>query len=92
MAFAQYLKNEYGYDTYAPYSGTVFDLVSGQFDKEGVPVPAAKKAEAISDVYARLKAAGARLIAVIGKVSGISNKDKAKFADQINALCDKYDR
>ncbi len=92
VAFAQYLKNEYGYDTYAPYSGTVFDLVSGQFDKEGVPVPAAKKAEAISDVYARLKAAGARLIAVIGKVSGISNKDKAKFADQINALCDKYDR
>jgi metallo-beta-lactamase family protein len=92
VAFAQYLKNQYGYDTYAPYSGTVFDLVSGQFDKEGVPVPAAKKAEAISDVYARLKAAGARLIAVIGKVSGISNKDKAKFADQINALCDKYDR
>lgn len=93
VAFANYLRNEFGYDTYAPYSGTIFDLVSGHFDKEAVPVPAAKKSgEAISDVYARLKAAGARLIAVIGKVSGISNKDKAKFADQINALCDKYDR
>lgn len=93
ISFAQYLKNEFGYDTYAPYSGTVFDLVSGTFEKEGVPVPVQKKgAENVSDVYARLKAAGARLVAVIAKVSGISNKDKAKFADQINALCDKYDR
>lgn len=93
VSFAQYLKTEYGFDTYAPYSGTIFDLVSGQFEKEGVPVSTLKKSsESISDVYARLKAAGARLVAVIGKVSGISNKDKAKFADQINALCDKYDR
>lgn len=94
VSFANYLKTEFGYDTYAPYSGTVFDLVSGQFDKEAAPVPVEKRAAegSVSDVYTRLKAAGARLVAVIGKVSGISNKEKAKFADQINALCDKYDR
>jgi len=92
-SFSMYLKNEYGFDTYAPYSGTIFDLASGKFEYEAVPIPVTSKARAqVSDVYTRLKDAGNRLIAVIGKVSGISNKDKAKFADQINSLCDKYDR
>ena len=36
--------------------------------------------------------AGERLIAVIKKCQGMANKDLAKFADQINALCDKWDR
>jgi metallo-beta-lactamase family protein len=31
------------------------------------------------------------LIAVIYKNEGRANKDLAKFADQINALADKYD-
>ena len=31
-------------------------------------------------------------IAVIHKNEGCANKDLARFADQINALCDKYDR
>lgn len=93
VSFARYLKNEFGYDTYAPYSGTVFDLLSGKFDVEASPVLAkGKSSDSVSDVYSRLKSAGARLVAVIGKVSGLSNKDKAKFADQINALCDKYDK
>jgi metallo-beta-lactamase family protein len=93
VSFARYLSEEFGYDTYAPYSGTAFDLVSGRFIMEGVPVPAQKKSfEGVSDVYTRLKAAGARLVAVIGKVGGITNKEKARFADQINDLCNKYDR
>ncbi|MCR5100023.1 MAG: MBL fold metallo-hydrolase [Butyrivibrio sp.] len=92
-SFAQCLRDEYGYDAYAPYSGTEYDLISGQFIKEGVPVPIKKKVSGtVSDVYARLKAAGARLVAIIAKSAGMTNKDKAKFADQINALCDKYDK
>jgi metallo-beta-lactamase family protein len=43
-------------------------------------------------VFDRLVAAGARLCAVIQKCKGMANKDLAKFADQINALCDKWDR
>ena len=31
-------------------------------------------------------------MAVIRKNEGLSNKDTAKFTDQINALCDKWDR
>ena len=51
-----------------------------------------KKKAKTSTVFDRLVAAGQRLIAVIHKNKEIANKDMAKFADQINALCDKWDR
>ncbi|MBE5825727.1 MAG: MBL fold metallo-hydrolase [Butyrivibrio sp.] len=92
-SFAQCLSKEHGFTTYAPYSGTEFDIISGNFIKEGVPIPIKKKESTlVSDVYERLKAAGARLMGIIVKSEGISNKDKAKFADQINSLCDKWSR
>lgn len=92
-SFAKCLEEEYGYNTYAPYSGTEFDIISGNFMKEGLPIPIKKKESTlVSDVYARLKAAGARLMGIIAKSEGISNKDKAKFADQINSLCDKWSK
>ncbi len=91
-SFATCLRDEYGFDTYAPYSGTEFDLISGQIVKEGVPVAAVKKTtRLVTDVFTRLKAAGARLTAIIARSEGMTNKDKAKFADQILALCDKWD-
>ena len=79
----------------APYSGTVFDLVQGEFVKEALPVAVKKKTAAkkrASDMFQRLLTAGQRLLGVIRKNEGLSNKDTAKFADQINALCDKWDR
>ena len=90
-AFAQCLKHEYGYNTYAPYSGTEVDLLTNTitYEAEGVPV---KKKKVASDIFSRLLAAGQRLIAVIHRNEGGANKDLAKFADQINALCDKWDR
>ena len=92
-SFAKCLRDEYGFDTYAPYSGTEFDLISGQIVKEGLPRPVKKKeATLVSDVYARLKAAGARLMGIIARSEGMTNKDKAKFADQIIALCDKWSK
>ena len=61
--------------------------------KEGIPVPVKQKESTlVSDVYARLKAAGARLMGIIAKAEGMTNKDKAKFADQINSLCDKWSK
>lgn len=79
----------------APYSGTVFDLITGEFLLEALPVAVKKKTAAkkrASDVYQRLLTAGQRLLGVIRKNEGLSNKETAKFADQINALCDKWDR
>ena len=84
-----------GYIASAPYSGSVFDLISGEFVKEALPVAVKKKAAAkkrSGDMFQRLMTAGQRLISVIRKNEGLSNKDTAKCADQINALCVKWDR
>ena len=91
-SFAQRLKVEYGYRTYAPYSGTEFDLATDRLLFEASPVPVKKKVVVVTGVYARLVDAGKRLMAVIEKNHFGANKDLAKFADQINALCDKWDR
>ena len=85
---------EHGFIASAPYSGTIFDLLSGEFVREALPVAVKKKAakKRSGDMFTRLMTAGQRLIAVIRKNEGLSNKDTAKFTDQIHALCDKWDR
>ena len=90
--FTACLRTEHGLDAYAPYSGTRFDLIDGSFIYEAEPVAVKKKARGVSDVFARLLASGQRLIAIIHKNEDGANKDLAKFADQINSLCDKWDR
>jgi metallo-beta-lactamase family protein len=95
-SFAERLKELHGLDAYAPYSGTSFDLIRGEFINEayGVRLVDKKgdKKRKISAVFARLIAAGERLMAVINHNEGGTNKDLGKFADQINSLCDKWDR
>lgn len=93
--FVECLQVEYGLKAYAPYSGTEFNLLTNKFEYEALPIPVIKKtakAKAASDVFSRLVAAGQRLLAVISKNEGGANKDLAKFADQINSLCDKWER
>lgn len=93
--FAQCLNTEYGQDAEAPFSGAEFDLAANCWTKAGIKVrlaeikPAAKRA---NQVFARLLEAGKRLLKVIDHNEGGANKDLAKFADQINALCDKWER
>ena len=89
--FTECLQVEHGIKAYAPYSGTEFNLITNKLEYEAAPIPLKKKVKTVSDVFARLLAAGQRLIAVIHKNEGGANKDLAKFADQINSLCDKWD-
>ena len=92
-AFTECLMVEHGLKAYAPYSGTVFNLATNKLEYEALPIPVKQKStKPVSDVFARLLSAGQRLLAVIHKNEGCANKDLAKFADQINSLCDKYDR
>ncbi len=94
QSFADCLQDEYGFDAYAPYSGTVYDLTADTVEYEARPVRLVKKKaeRQASAVFARLLAAGERLLMVIRHNEGGTNKDLAKFTDQINALCDKWDR
>lgn len=91
--YADYLHEHFGLDAVAPYSGTCYDLMKNEceYETEGVRV-APKKQKAATAVFARLLAAGQRLLAVIQKNEGLANKDLAKFADQVNSLSDKWDR
>ncbi len=93
--FAEHLHQQLGYDAVAPYSGDVYDLTENVLISEGTREVVQKKDRSIrasSNVFARLLAAGQRLLSVIQKNEGIPNKELAKFADQINSICDKYER
>ena len=90
-AFTECLKVEHGQRAYAPYSGTVFNLLSNKFEYEAEPIPLKKKVRPASGVFARLLASAQRLLALVQKCDGMANKDMAKFADQINSLCDKWE-
>lgn len=93
--FAELINREYGFDSYAPYSGTKYDLIRGEFVEEtrGVPVVRKTLVQArISTVFERLLAAVEKLLGVARKYEHGANKDIAKFADQVNALADKWER
>ena len=90
--FAECLKMEYGQRAYAPYSGTEFDLAVNKFTYEAAPVAVQKKTKPATGVFERLLASARRLLALVTKSEGVmTNKDMAKFADQINSLCDKWE-
>ncbi len=84
---------ELGYNADAPYTGAKYDLAANACLEAGTPrVQQREPARRVSDVFLRLQAAGRRLMAVIGRNEGGTNKDLGRFADQIDALCDKWDR
>ena len=93
--FAARIRDELGLDTVAPYSGAAYDLITNTClaSPEGVRVAPKKAAERkASSVYERLVNAGRRLLQVIRHNEGGTNKDLTKFTNEINSLCDKWDR
>lgn len=92
---AERIRSELHLDAEAPYSGTSYDLAAGEYIHEAAGVQIRRKAEKASGrntAFDRLMAAGQRLLSVIRRNEGGANKDLAKFADQISALCDKWER
>ncbi len=92
--FVECLKKEYGYCAEAPYTGASYSLIDGQMIEGGNREKKSRRviARRNNSIYDRLVAAGKRLLTVITHNEGGANKDLAKFTDQINALCDKWDR
>lgn len=91
--FAQTITEQIGCEAFAPYSGGEVNLATGEVISEGerIPIQTKKAARAQADsVFQRLVMAGKRLLDVIYKNEGLSNKDKAKFETQINNLADKW--
>ena len=79
-------------NAYAPYSGTEFDIIKGEFVTEGVAVPIVRKSESKPNtVYARLLSVLDRLTKLIKNSEGRTNKDLAKLADKLTDVCDKWE-
>ena len=93
-SFTKHIIDDIGMDAVAPYSGDTYDLITGECIAEGDRKKVEKRQlyKASATVFDRLVLTGERLVAVIKKCRGMANKDLAKFADQINALCDKWER
>ena len=95
--FAQTL-TEQGFNACAPYNGEQWAIgAEGAVClKEGTRIRiehhVSEGAARAATVFQRLLNAGKRLLRVIEHNEDGANKDLAKFADQINALCDKWDR
>ena len=83
-----------GFSAVAPYSGSSFDLATNVCLVAKGPVPIKKDyaARRAQSTFERLLAAGKRLLTVIEHNKGGTNKDLARFASQIDSLCDKWDR
>lgn len=93
--FRDTLQTDYGIDAVAPYTGSSYDLITGECLAEGNRERKSRRTVAgkrSQSIYDRLVEAGKRLLTVIAHNEGGSNKDLAKFTDQINALCNKWDR
>ncbi len=94
-SFAQTIYNKHAFDAVAPYSGDEYDLITGSCIKHGRIVKLSKISEGrkrANIAYDRLLSACQRLKTVIELSRGLTNKELAKFTDQINSLCDKYIR
>lgn len=94
--FAERLRKELGYDAVAPFSGTVYDLAVNAFVYQAAGrkrrETTARRSGKAAAVFERLVSMGHRLMEVIRRNEGGSNKDLEKFTREIQSLCDKWDR
>ena len=87
-----------GYEADAPYNGGIWVAGQGRVacaetGNTQKILPTQKIVSVrTSAAFERLLATGRRLMALIERSRGCANKDLGKFADQIAALCDKWEK
>ena len=95
-SFSQTIYNKLAIPSCAPFSGDEYDLIADEFCARGKIVKVSK----ISDgrrranlAFDKLLSAGKRLMTIIGlSKNTMTNKEMAKFTDQVHDLCDKYSK
>ena len=95
-SFTNCLNTEIGYPAFAPYSGTSFDLLSGEFVRVTKARPIRKSGEPkerkTSPVFTRLVNAAERLLRAAKACEGRANKELAHYTDQIQRLAEKMEK
>ena len=93
--FTQCLREEYGYNAMAPYSGTCYDLAAGAFLAQPAGVLRKKPEEAARDpramaAFSELQRAVKQLSALAQEAGGRPNKELKRMAAQVQALYDAW--
>ena len=94
-SFTKCLNEELGYRAFAPYSGTCFDLLRGEFDYVAEPRPIEKKSMPTGKaarIFAELLAAAERLLAICRKLEGRPNKELQRYTKEIEKLSDTMEK
>ena len=94
-SFTKCLNEELGYRAFAPYSGTCFDLLRGEFDRIAEPQPIEKKSAPTGKaarIFAELLAAAERLLAICRKLEGRPNKELQRYTKEIEKLSDAMEK
>ena len=94
-AFVACLNDQLGYRAAVPYSGSRFDLLSGQWERIAEPKPIKKagpKARTVSKAFERLLAAAERLLNISKTLEGRPNRVLEGFARDIDRLSDKMEK
>ena len=91
-ALAERLHDELGLDTYAPFSGAEFDMITNEitYDAEPKLLPEKKKNANCNPAFNELLNASDRLYRLIKESDGRANADMRKLADKINKLCEEW--
>ncbi len=94
--FAALITEKYGLSAFAPYSGACVDLATNEILDEGIKKRIEPKEKSGGQkkrtAFERVVAAARRLMDVVNKNEGLSNKELAKLETQIQNLADKWDR
>lgn len=91
-AFAKALEEEQGLKAMAPWSGTQYDLLRGEFVKltEGIPIAKAEKTAGArrpaSPVFAALLAAAERLLKLARTLEGRSNRELRGYTERLDSI------
>ena len=89
-SFVKCLENEHGYNAFAPYSGTSFDLLRGEFTHVAEARPVEKVAKRrTSPAFERLIAAAERVLSIARTLEGRTNKELTRYAEQLEKICEK---
>ena len=88
-AFTKCLNEELGYNAFAPYSGTVYDLIKEDFEYVAQPVIIEKKfvpSTKAQRIFAQLVAAAERLLKTAKRMEGRSNKMLQDYTKRIESI------
>ena len=90
--FARSIKQEFGIDAYAPYSGGEFNISENEKVTIGTGVRIKQKgANVISDIYKALLDALDRLKRIVANSQQIDNKSIKQLTSEIDTICDKWE-